>query len=220
ALVLQAQKRMSHGLQFDVGYTFAKLLDVNSELFAGCSTIGAESAPYYYTTNKNPKLEHGRASFDHRDSFKFSTVYQLPFLKSQKGFVGHALGGLNLGILFQFYTGHPVEVWDGRTRYRARDANGNPVLDADGVPINLGGDYNLDGTSNDRPVFVGKSLKSVYSGGTPANGIFKDNNLIGCDASWIPGNVANVAACDSRFGASPPNANFQTPAYPSRSPTY
>ena len=42
ALVLQAQKRMSHGLQFDAGYTYGKLLDRNSELFAGCSALGGQ----------------------------------------------------------------------------------------------------------------------------------------------------------------------------------
>ena len=41
SLVAEAQKRMGHGLQFQTGYTYAKLLDVNSELFAGCSTIGS-----------------------------------------------------------------------------------------------------------------------------------------------------------------------------------
>jgi len=226
ALVLQAQKRMSNGLQFDTGYTFSKLMDQNSELFAGCSTIGGQSAPYYYTTNKNPSLEYGRASFDHRQSFKVSAIYRLPFLKAQHGFVGHVFGGWNAGALVQFYTGHPVEVWDGRTRFRARDAqrtdacpSGCPVLDANGIPINLGGDYNLDGTANDRPVFVGTNLKSVYSGGTPANGIFKDNSVIGCEAAWVPSGVANLAACDSRFGAGP-NSLFQTPPYPGAGPTY
>lgn len=211
ALVLQAQKRMSHGLQFDTGYTFSKLLDVNSELFAGCSTIGGQNAPYYYTTNKNPKLEYGRASFDHRNSFKFSTVYQVPFLRAQKGFAGHVLGGWNVGSLFQYYSGHPIDVWDGHTRIKARDSSGKLVLDPSGVPYNIGGDYNLDGTSNDRPNFVGGSLKRVYSGGTPANGIFKDNSPIGSCASWLPGAVAN---CSSG------NSMFETPPYPSSAPYY
>src|SRR5258708_513754 len=83
ALVLQAQKRMSNGLQFDTGYTYSKLLDVNSELFAGCSTIGGQSAPYYYTSNATPSREYGRASFDHRGSYKFSGVYDMPFLKAE-----------------------------------------------------------------------------------------------------------------------------------------
>ena len=223
---------MSHGLQFDTGFTYSKLMDVNSELFAGCSTIGGQSAPYYFTSNKQPHREYGRASFDHRFSYKFSVVYQEPFFKSEKGFLGHALGGWNLGSLFQYYAGHPINVWDGRTRNRARDVNGDLVLDADGVPYNLGGDYNLDGTSNDRPVFVGASKKSVYSGATPAHGIFKDNNIIGCGAPWVPGNVSpgtdqtlyhgsgSIAGCNARFGASTPNALFVTPPYPSSSPTY
>ena len=218
ALVLQAQKRMSNGLQFDIGYTFSKLLDRNSELFAGCSLLSGTTT-YYYTTNKNPGLEYGRGSFDHRDSFKFSVVYQLPFFKSGSGIAGHILGGWNLGSLFQFYTGHPVDVWDGRTRYRARDANGAVVTDANGIPINLGGDYNLDGTANDRPDFVGTNLKSVYSGAEAAHGIFKDNSIMGCDAAWIPAGVANVAACDGRFGSGP-NSMFATPAYPGSGDTF
>ena len=220
ALVLEAQKRLSHGVQFQTSYTFSKLLDVNSELFAGCSTIGGQTAPYYYTSNGKPQLEYGRGAFDHRGSYKFSTTYEIPFPKGKNHFSEQALGGWRLGSFLQYYTGHPVDVYDGRTRYAAKDVNGNPVLDASGVPYNLGGDYNLDGVSNDRPVFTGGNLKKVYSGGTPANGIFKDNNLIGCGASWVPGNVANVDACNSRFGASPANALFTTPAYPSTAPTY
>lgn len=243
AIVLQAQKRMTHGLQFDTGYTFSKLLDKNSELFAGCSTIGGQSAPYYYTTNHNTRLEYGRASFDHTNSFKFSVVYQVPFLRAQKGIVGQVLGGWNIGSLFQFYSGHPIDVWDGRTRNRARDVTGAVVKDAGGIPYNLGGDYNLDGTANDRPVFVGANVKSVYSGATPAKGIFRDNNIIGCSSAWVPANVAqsgkaagsgSIDGCNARYGVkgavndaahnnfSPgtPNANFQSPAYPSTTPTY
>jgi hypothetical protein len=218
ALVAQAQKRMSHGLQLDVGYTFSKLMDVNSELFAGCSTIGGQSAPYYYTTNKNPKLEYGRASFDHRHSFKVSGVYQLPFMQAQKGFVGHVLGGWNLGGLFQFYQGHPLDVWDGRPKKIARDSQrttdckkGCPVLDPSGIPYNIGGDYNLDGVGNDRPNFVGTDLKKVYSGATPADGIFKDNSKMGSCAPWVPSTVAN---CSSG------NSMFVSPSYPSSGPTY
>src|SRR6266581_8730453 len=68
ALVAEAQKRMGHGLQFQTGYTYSKLLDVNSELFAGCSTIGSFTAPYYYISNSRPDLSYGRAAFDHRPS--------------------------------------------------------------------------------------------------------------------------------------------------------
>jgi hypothetical protein len=236
ALIVEAQKRMGHGLQFQTGYTFSKLLDVNSELFAGCSTIGGLTAPYYYISNARPKLNYARGAEDHRHAFKLNVTYELPFLKSEKGFVGHALGGWSLGSFFQFYSGHPVDVWDGRSRFRARDANktlpcateagnvdpsGCLVLDANGIPINLGGDYNLDGVTNDHPLFIGSNLNSVYSGKSPADGFFTDNNIIGCGASWVPANVANVAACNAKFGAGgTPNSLFATPPYPGSGPGY
>ena len=212
ALILQAQKRMSHGLQFDASYTLSKLLDVNSELFAGCSALSSSTA-YYYTTNKNPRLEYGRASFDHRHTFKIDSVYKMPFFQSGKGFAGHVLGGWNLGGFFQFYQGHPIDVFDGRASRVARDASKKPVLDPSGIPYNIGGDYNLDGVQNDRPNFIGGSKKSVYSGATPAKGIFKDNSKmpLGSCASWVPLNVANC---------SPGNSLFETPPYPSGAATY
>jgi len=217
ALVLEAQKRMGHGLQFQTGYTYSKLLDVNSDLFAGCSTIGSVTAPYYYLSNARPQLSHGPAAYDHRHAYKFSVTYELPFLKSEKGFVGHALGGWSLGSFFQLYSGHPIDLYDGRTRFRARTSGGALVLDQNGIPFNLGGDYNLDGVLNDHPVFIGSSTSSVYGSGSPADGIFKDNNVIGCGAPWVPATVGNVAACNARFGVVTPNSLFITPDYPSGS---
>jgi hypothetical protein len=214
ALVVEAQKRMGHGLQFQTGYTYSKLLDVNSDLFAGCSTIGGQTAPYYYLSNTRPNLSHGPAAYDHRHAYKFSVTYELPFLKSEKGFIGHALGGWSLGSFLQLYSGHPIDVYDGRTRFRARTAGGALVRDQNGIPFNLGGDYNLDGVLNDHPVFAGSNLSSVYSGGSPADGIFTDNNVIGCGASWVPATVGNIAACNQRFGVGTPNSLFVTPAYP------
>lgn len=242
ALVLEAQKHMGHGLEFQTGYTWSKLLDVNSELFAGCSTIGGFTAPYYYISNTRQKLSYGKGAFDHTHAFKFNVTYDLPFLKSEKGFLGHALGGWSLGSFFQFYSGHPVDVVDGRTRFRARDINGVLVRDQNGVPINLGGDYNLDGVANDHPVFVGSSLGSVYSGNNPADGIFTDGNIIGCGAPWVPGTVAtnagsgSIDSCNFRFGIpgscngsascggvqapGTPNSMFVSADYPTSGPGY
>jgi len=163
--VVEAQKRMGHGLQFQTGYTYSKLLDVNSELFAGCSTIGGFNAPYYYYSNARPKLTYGRASYDHRYSYKFNVTYEMPFFKSEKGFVGHALGGWALGTFFQMYAGHPIDVYNGSSlRIRARDINGVFVRDQNGIPFNIGDDYNLDGVLNDHPDFTGTSPAPSIAG--------------------------------------------------------
>ena len=43
---------------------------------------------------------------------------------------------------------------------------------------------------------------------------------IGCGAPWIPANVANVGACNTRFGVTSPSPFFVTPGYPSSGPLY
>jgi len=212
ALVVEAQKHMGNGLEFQTGYTFSKLLDVNSELFAGCSTIGAQTAPYYYVSNAFHRQLYGRAAYDVRHSYKFNFIYELPFWKAEKGFVGHALGGWSVSSFFQLYSGHPVDVHLGSSsfaRIRARDANGHLILDQNGVPYNIGGDYNLDGVYNDHPNRTGGSM---YSGNSPADGIFTDNNRIGCGEAGLPSNVsfsASSSACPAT-----PNTLFVNPAYP------
>jgi hypothetical protein len=223
SLVLEAQKRTSHGLEFQTSYTWSKLMDVNSDLFAGCSTIGGQTAPYYYISNTRPGLSRGPASFDHKSSYKFSVTYELPFLKSEKGMVGHALGGWSIASFMQLYSGHPIDVYNGRGRFQAFDALGNASPDQNGIPFNIGGDYNLDGVLNDHPVFTGSSTSSVYSGKSPADGIFTDNNLIGCG---FPGAVAAGVAqaaidnCNATYGVTTANTLFGNPAYPSGSTPY
>ena len=216
ALIVEAKKNMGHGLQFDSSYTFSKALDVNSELFAGCSTIGGQSAPYYYISNALPRLNYGRGAEDHRHAYKFNVTYDLPFFKAEKGIVGHALGGWSLGSFFQFYSGHPVDVYDGRGPY------GASVLDPNGIPYNIGGDYNLDRVSNDHPVFIGGNINNVYSSGSPADGIFKDNNIIGCGFQGMPSTIpaADITACNANFGVGTPNSLFTAPGYPTSGPLF
>jgi hypothetical protein len=218
ALVFEAQKRMSHGLQFQTGYTYSKLMDYNSELFAGCSTIGSYTAPYYYISNHLPHLNHGPAAENHTQAFKFNFTYELPFLKSEKGFAGHALGGWTFGSFFQMYTGHPIDVYDGAAAVRAKTAAGALVLDPNGVPYNIGGDYNLDGVLNDHPVFIGSNLGAVYSGKSPADGIFTDLNKIGCGFPGMPATIS-IGKSSSSCTATP-NSLFGNPGYPGAGPLF
>jgi hypothetical protein len=224
AMVLEAQKRLGHGLEFQTSYTWSKLLDVNSELFAGCSTIGSFTAPYYYVSNAQPNMYRGPASFDHRYAYKFNVIYELPFLKTEKGFAGRLLGGWTISSFYQMYAGHPIDVYNGRSRFPG------DALDANGIPENIGGDYNLDGVANDHPVFLGSSVSSVYSGANPADGIFKDNNPIGCGFPGSTSSVSTIAGCNANFGVpgastlpvslGTPSTLFGNPGYPSSGPLY
>jgi hypothetical protein len=255
ALVVEAQKHMGHGLEFQTSYAFSKLLDVNSELFAGCSTVGAQTAPYYYLNNAKQKLSYGRAAFDARHAFKFNVIYELPIFRNQNTFAGKVLGGWTVSSFLQFYSGHPIDAYMGRGRIRARsftplgqlEPDGATVCttpnftlkstgqdgcrllirDQNGVPYNIGGDYNMDGVANDKPVFVGSGIGSVYSGASPADGIFTDNGRIACSEAGVPSYVnleASSSACGSydSSGAFIPFSSslFANPDYPTGATPY
>lgn len=204
SMTTEVQKRFSKGLQFQFSFTWSRLMDEGSDLFSGSTTTGGFSQPYYFISNNAPKLEYGPGAFDHQKNFKVIFTYELPFFKNQQGFVGRVLGGWQLSGFYQGYSGHPIEVYNSRGRFRgnARDKNG--FLE------NIGGDYNLDGVGNDHPDFIGTNASAVYSNASPADGIFTDNNLIGCG---FPGSQStNIAACNAAYGVTTPNSLFINPA--------
>lgn len=203
SMVTEVQKRFSHGLQFQFSFNWSRLMDSGSDLFTGSTVQGGSSQPYYFVSNSHPGLEYGPGAFDHQKSYKVVFTYEVPFFKDQKGIVGHALGGWQLSGFYQGYSGHPIEVYSNRTRFRgnARDANG--------FRENIGGDYNLDGVANDHPNFVGTNASAVYSGVSPADGIFTDNNLIGCGYAGMQS--TNLQACNDNYGVGTPNALFTNP---------
>jgi hypothetical protein len=216
ALVGEIQKRFSNGLQFQFSYIYSKLLDTNSDLFSGETTTGSYSSPYGFVSNSRLNNEYGAGSFDHTQGIKFNFVYELPFLKDIAGWKHQAFSGWQISGFYQGYSGHPIEVYNGRPRFAATvyDDNGNlikgPDLDPNGIPYNIGGDYNLDGLNNDHPNITGNP-KSMYSGGSPADGIFKDNNPIGCGFSAPGLTQVSIDYCNAQNGVTTPNKYFTNP---------
>jgi hypothetical protein len=206
SLVSEVQKRFAHGLQFQFSFVWSKLMDDGSDLFSGSTTTGQYSQPFYFQSNSAPALERGPGAFDHQKNVKAIFTYELPFLKDQRGFIGHVLGGWQLSSFYQGYSGHPIEVYNGRAKY-AGDA-----LDSNGIAENIGGDYNLDGVNNDHPTFIGSSINGAYSHASPANGIFTDNNQIGCGYAGAQSSQAAIAACNSAYGVSSPSTLFANPS--------
>lgn len=206
SLVTEVQKRFNHGLQMQFSFVWSKLMDEGSDLFSGSTTSGNYSQPFYFVSNNAPQLERAPGAFDHTKNFKAIFTYELPFLKEQKGFFGRVLGGWQVSSFYQGYSGHPLDIYNGRARY----AGSNPTLDPNGVAQNLGGDYNLDGVANDRPNFIGSSIGAVYSGFNPADGIFTDNNPIAC--GYTGANAANIAKCNKAFGVATASSLFTNPA--------
>ena len=103
ALQVNLTKHLGHGLQFQVAYTYAKLLD-DTEGISNSDTSGS-------TTNQvenpfNPKLDWGPANFDVRHNLKVNLLYRLPNA-GDKNFFTKLGNGWWTGSIVSFQTGMP-----------------------------------------------------------------------------------------------------------------
>jgi hypothetical protein len=81
------QRRLSHGLQFGVAYTYSKTLtDVTG---VGTFPLGGGA----YNNQLNPMNGYGPADFDTRHRFVANYLWNLPNFRDNQGFSGKALSG-------------------------------------------------------------------------------------------------------------------------------
>jgi hypothetical protein len=97
ALWLTADKRMSHGLQFNASYTFSKSIDYNSQ-----SSQGVTVQDSY-----NLRGDRGLSDFDARHRFVVSGLYEVPWKKNS------AVGGWQMSLIVQSQSGNPVTLLAG-----------------------------------------------------------------------------------------------------------
>jgi hypothetical protein len=106
SLQVRLEKRYSHGLQYEVAYTFAHALDNASSASLGSVNNGD------FRDQTRPNLEYGNADFDVRHRFVFSYTYDLPFgrghmfAKNASGLVNQILGNWQMTGVFSAATGN------------------------------------------------------------------------------------------------------------------
>ena len=103
ALQVNVTKRLNHGLQFQVAYTFSKLMD-DTEGLANSDT--SSSAPGLTTDPFDPRIDWGPANFDVKSNLHASVLYFFP-KAGGGGVVGHMLSGWWTGSIFSTQTGQP-----------------------------------------------------------------------------------------------------------------
>ncbi len=106
SLQLQATKRVSSGLNFQVAYTWSKALGV-------CCNSNNDGGPAIQATNFL-NLARSVTDFDRPHNFQASFTYELPFGKGKamatKGFASWILGGWQVNGLLSRYSGSPFTV--------------------------------------------------------------------------------------------------------------
>jgi hypothetical protein len=99
------EKRYSKGLTFNTSFNYQKAMSVGYSV--------NENGPYganYTQDPRNRAADYGRSQIDQRFRFVFSHIWEIPWMRGQKGFKGHVLGGWAVNGIIQLSSGLPVTV--------------------------------------------------------------------------------------------------------------
>lgn len=157
SLRVSAVKRFSSGLQFNLNYTWGKVLTTQSSL-----------AEEIDQNQFNRHADYGRASFDVRHAFQAAYVYELPFGKGKHyggGWptpVNLLLGGWSMEGITRIETGAPFNVTLGIDQANVGKSAERPNLIRN---PNIGGNRNVSQTWFDTGAF---QLPAIYTFGNAA----------------------------------------------------
>jgi len=129
SLQTSVNKRLSHGLQFLVSYTYSHSIDDSSGFenssfgtfggeFGGFSSIRA-SNPYCF-----PKCDYASSIFDARHRITIGYTYQFPG-RHGNGLVSRVTGGWTVSGFTVFQTGFPLDVIDSASPSGGCNGNGD-----------------------------------------------------------------------------------------------
>ncbi|MEA2206309.1 MAG: hypothetical protein QOE77_3085 [Blastocatellia bacterium] len=120
-----AQRRFSGASQANFAYTWSHNLTDNQ-------TSSANTAPQ---DANNIRAEYGRALLDRRHVMSINYIYELPFHRAQRGFVGKVLGGWQASGIMTYNTGLPFTV--ASSSYDTAGIGFIPSIVAGGRPLLL-----------------------------------------------------------------------------------
>ena len=106
-------KRFSHGLSANMSYTYAHSIDDGSGL-------RVNSNVYSY------KADRGNSEQDIRHRFVATYIYEIPYKRDQKGFLGRVVGGWGISGIQTFQTGFPFNITESTDRCLCDGGNQRP----------------------------------------------------------------------------------------------
>jgi len=164
SLQLSLNKNFSNGLFMTNSYTWSHCIDDTSGLRGDLASGNGSINPF------NAQRDMGNCDTDVRQAYIGSVVYNLPFFKDQRGFLGHVLGGFTISSVVTIQGGIPFDIFDS-------------------------GDRSLTGAGGDRPNYLGGAVQFVdprsnaFYGATGNLNNFFDGvggqSASGCNASGV-----------------------------------
>jgi hypothetical protein len=126
ALNINIDKKMGHGLQFQLAYTWAKSIDDSSATIAGDTFGNALNSLFYM----DPKSLRGPSDYNVGNNASFNALWALPTPKSLNGVAKAVVGGWQVGGIVKYNGGIPTSaIIDGDPM-----AVGNGGSDTFGIP--------------------------------------------------------------------------------------
>jgi hypothetical protein len=206
SLQVSATHRGKRGLTLAAHYTWGHSIDESSDWGAGggVSINGFAAGDAYNLDVAHPELDRGNSTFDFRHRLVLSEVWELPWRQDQRGLFGHFLGGWQFNSIWSLQSGaHWTAFQNGPRDLRcsggseegasANSAGGaSACLDGGGEIVNVGGDFNLNGITNDRPDPVGSNtihatkeqwIHGFFDGEDAYAGGFVKAPCLGCNGS-------------------------------------
>jgi Carboxypeptidase regulatory-like domain len=150
------QKTMTHGLQYQVSYTYAKCMSNSTGYYGTWSTAAASTtASPYWQNAYDPKAEWAPCYYDETNNLTAYAVYELPVGKGKQfgsdmnRVVDAVVGGWSVSPILTLHSGFPMALRTNASdptntgsRGLRPDCNGtNDVYGRSPAPANTGGGY-------------------------------------------------------------------------------
>jgi outer membrane receptor protein involved in Fe transport len=149
SLQASVKQQMTHGLLFNVNYTYSHSIDEGSTWHSGATTANGSAAGEGFTTDQTlPGLDRGNSIYDIRQRLVLNYVWQLPG-QNLKGVLGWIAGGWSYNGIWSLQSGAHFEPFTAGFQNLSGDCSTSGI--ASGLCVNTGGDFNLDRGRNDRP---------------------------------------------------------------------
>lgn len=156
SLQTSIEKRYSKGFSLTAHYTWSSFIDDQSEIFN--SSVAGEVAVAQDSFNR--RADRGRSTYDRPHRISLNGIWDLPIFRAQKGFLGTALGGWQLGGFLTLQSGAPFSVLAGADP--GRRLSGIDALVGNSIRANLNTSLDLSSLN----------VAELRAAGTYTNGVF------------------------------------------------
>jgi hypothetical protein len=182
-LNVNLDRKFSHGLQFQVAYTFSKSMDDTSQTIAGDTFGNGINSPWWFL----PQAFYGPSDFNVAHTLSINSLYVIPTPKTWTGAMKEGLADWEVGGIFTYNSGTPT------TAINQGDplGLGNGGADQFGPTVRLPGcnPVSTSGSAPGKPNWINEScFTEPYM---PTSFV---NSLVGSNFQCAPANSPNTPA--------------------------